>query len=455
MTGSRHLLEVDGFRVLVDCGLYQERQFAGRNWEPFPVPPKSINALLLTHAHLDHCGYLPRLVKNGFRGDIFCTAATADIADIVLRDSATIQEEDASAKRKRHAREGRKGHYPEEPLYTVEDVEKTSKLFSPVEYEKPVRIARGIEASFHEAGHILGSTMIKVRAAVNGRMRTVVFSGDVGRWGKPILRDPTVFDEADYVVVESTYGDKVHEDKCCLGDRFAEVINSTCKAGGNVVIPAFAIERAQELLYHLNLLQMAGKIPVIPVFMDSPMAINVTQVFENHPELFDSEMNELIRKRQSPFDLPNVTTAKTRDESKQINDLKQPAIIMAGSGMCTGGRIKHHLMHNIMRPESTILFVGYQASGTLGGQIVGGAKEARIFGVNYPVRARVERIEGFSAHADRNELMKWLSGLERPPKHLFVAHGEPETAQAFADFVKAEKNWEVSVPDYRDTAAIN
>ena len=454
VTGSRTLLEADGVRILVDCGLYQERALRDRNWDPFPVPPDTLDAVLLTHAHLDHCGLLPKLVKEGFRGRIYCTAATSEIARIVLSDAAHLQEEDAEFKRKRHKREGRRGSYPEKPLYTMDEAKSSFPLFSAVRYEEPVEIGDGIEATFHDAGHILGSSMIRVKVSRNGEERTVLFSGDIGRWDKPILRDPTIFDQADYVLMESTYGDRLHEDPKDIDELLADAIDATRRAGGNIVIPSFAVERSQEILYRLNGLLLEDRIPHLLVFVNSPMAISVTEVFRHHPELFDEEMMDRIRRRASPFDFPGLKMTRTVDESKAIHHITGTVVILAGSGMCTGGRIKHHLVHNISRRESTILFVGYQASGTLGRQIVDGAEEVRILGRKYRVRARVAQIHGFSAHADRDELFRWVSGLRNPPRHVFVNHGEPESAGRFADFLREKKGWEVSVPKYQDEVVL-
>jgi len=450
VTGSRYLVETDSLRFLVDCGLHQERELRGRDWEPFPIPPDTIDAVLVTHAHLDHCGLLPKLVREGFRGRIYCTAATSEITKIILMDSAKLQMEDAEFKRKRHQREGRRGPYPEMPLYMTDDAQACFPLLSPINYGEPVQIGDGVAATFYDAGHILGSSMIKVMISQNGEKRTILFSGDVGRWNKPMLQDPTLFHQADYVLVESTYGDRLHERQETISNEFARLINSTVEAGGNILIPSFALERSQEVLYYLNELLMEDRIPHLVVFVDSPMAVSVTEVFQHHPELFDREMMGLIRQGRSPFDFPGLTMVRTVDQSKAINYITGTAMIIAGSGMCTGGRIKYHLVKNISRQESTILFVGYQAKGTLGREIVGGAREVRILGQKHPVRARVAQINGFSAHADRDELFRWLSALQKPPRHLFIVHGEAEAAWQFADFLGKRTGWEILVPEYRD-----
>jgi metallo-beta-lactamase family protein len=451
VTGSCYLVDTGSARFLVDCGLYQEREFRVRNWEQFPIPPETLDCVLVTHAHLDHSGLLPKLVRAGFRGSIYCVAATAEIAEIMLLDSAKIQEEDAEFKRKRHKKERRKSPYPEIPLYTIDDAQASLPLFSPVEYQKTVSIAKGIEATFYDAGHVLGSSMIKVSIRQNGEYRTILFSGDIGRRGKPILRDPTFFEEADYVLVESTYGDRLLEPVGDAADKMADVINATVKSGGNIVIPSFALERAQEILYYLNEFIIEGRIPHLMVFIDSPMAVNITDVFEHYPELFDEEMARLMRQKKSPFDFRGLSVTRTTEESKAINQIKGTVIIIAGSGMCTGGRIKHHLVTNISRKESAILFVGYQAAGTLGREIVNGAKKVRILGQHYPVRARVVQVNGFSAHADRDGLLKWLSSLRKPPRRLFVTHGESSVSQHFASLVKDKTGWdEITVPEYRE-----
>jgi len=449
VTGSCYLLDTGASRILVDCGFYQERDFRHRNWAPFGFDVESIDAVLLTHAHLDHCGLLPKLAKAGFQGKVYGTPATADIAEIVMLDSAKIQEEDVAHKKRRHMREGRKGPHPLVPLYTIEDAEACLRLLSSVEYEREKEVAEGITASFHDGGHILGSSMIRVRVKQNGDERTILFSGDIGRWDSPILDDPTVFEEADYVLVESTYGDRVHKSNDGIPGALADVINRTHKAGGNVVIPSFAVERTQELLYHLNGLLREGRIPHVPVFVDSPMAVRVTEVFRRHPELFDEETTKLLAAGHHPCDFPGLQLSRTVDESKAIKHLREPAVIIAGSGMCTGGRIKHHLANNIEREESAILFVGYQASGTLGRIILEGADEVRIKGEKHPVIAGTSRINGFSAHADRDELFRWLSGLKQSPRRVFVTHGESKSADHFASWVGEKTGWDVSVAEYK------
>ncbi len=455
VTGSRHLLQANCVNVLVDCGLYQERQFRKRNWEPFLVAPANINAVLLTHAHLDHCGLLPKLVREGFKGRIYCTAATAEIAQIILLDSAKIQQEDAEHKRKRHKKERRKGKYPEVPLYTTEDAEACLSLFSPVEYRQSIDIGDGVEATFYDAGHVLGSSIIRAKVRQDGQERIILFSGDIGRPDRPIVCDPTVFDKADYVLVESTYGDRVHHDTKDIKKLIGQVINSTKKAGGNIIIPSFALERSQEVLYYVNELLLEGVIPRLKIFLDSPMASRVTTVFRHHPELFDQEMTKFIDNKESPFRFAGLEMAGRAEESKRINDIKGTVMVIAGSGMCTGGRVKYHLVNNISRAESTIMFVGYQASGTLGRRIVDGEKQVRILGKEYPVKAKVVRIHGFSAHADKNELLDWLRELEAAPRRVFVVHGEDKSANSFGDFVREKTGWEVTVPAYQDEIVLD
>ncbi|MCK4863058.1 MAG: MBL fold metallo-hydrolase [Dehalococcoidales bacterium] len=448
VTGSRYLLEANGLKLLVDCGLYQERKFQYRNREPFKVPPQELDAVLLTHAHLDHCGLLPKLVKEGFRGRIICTPATADITGIILLDSAKIQEEDAAYKKKRHMREGRQGPYPEIPLYTIADAEATLPLFDTIDYNAPVSIGEGIQATFHDAGHVLGSSMIKLVISQGEEKRSIVFSGDIGRWDRPMLQDPSFFRRTDYIVMESTYGDREHEGSNEIGDDLAEIVNTAFRVGGKIIVPSFALQRAQEIMYYLNILILEKRIPDLKVYLDSPMAIRITGVFKRYHELFDREMKELLSQRQSPFDFSGLKMVVTARESKALNSIKETVMIIAGSGMCTGGRIKHHLVNNISRPENTIIFIGYQAKGTLGRHIVNGARRVRIHGQQHPVRARIAQIHGFSAHADRNGLLKWLSKLAAEPKHIFITHGEKQAAEQFSTFLKEKTGYETSVPAY-------
>jgi metallo-beta-lactamase family protein len=455
VTGSQYLVETDKTGLLVDCGLYQERELKGRNWSPFFMSPQSLGAVLLTHAHLDHCGLLPRLVQKEFDQAIFCTAATAEITRIMLLDAGKLQEEDAEFKQRRHQKENRKGKYPEIPLYTQADAEAVFSLFSPVKYGQPVRLSEGIEASFHDAGHVLGSSMVRLKVTQNGEQRTIIFSGDIGRWRKPMLENPTLFDEADYVVVESTYGDRLLEPVEETAREFAEIINATANKGGNIIIPSFALERSQEIMYYLNKFRLEGRIPSLPVFVDSPMAVSITDVFGHHTELLDKEMSQFLSQGKSPFDFPELELVRTTEESKELNHLTGSNIIIAGSGMCTGGRIKHHLVNNITREESTILFVGYQAHGTLGRQIVDGAKSVRILGQYYPIRARIAQVHGFSAHADQNELIKWLSSLTKPPRRVFITHGELDASKNLEGLIREGKGWETLVPRYRQQVILD
>ncbi|MFA5308185.1 MAG: MBL fold metallo-hydrolase [Dehalococcoidales bacterium] len=451
VTGSRYLVETNGTKFLVDCGLFQERDFQQRNWEPFRCNPEELDAVLLTHAHLDHSGLLPKLVSEGFRGKVYCTPATADITKIMLLDAAHLQEEDAAYKKKRHIREGRKGPFPEIPLYTVADAEASLKLFAPVEYDRTIDIGEGIEATFFDAGHVLGSSMIKLRVSQGGEKRSIVFSGDIGRWDRPMLHDPSVFRYLDYVVMESTYGDRAHTGTEEIGQDLAFIVKAAFASGGNIIVPSFALQRTQEILYYLNNLLREKRIPPLDVYLDSPMAIKITEVYRKHAELFDTKMRDLLRRHESPFNFPGLKMVESVEESKSLNEIKGTAMIIAGSGMVTGGRIKHHLANNISRPECTVLFVGYQAAGTLGRLILDGAKTVRIHGKQYPVRARITQIQGFSAHADRDELLRWLSALSANPRQVFITHGEVESAEQFCRFLHEKTGYDCTVPTYGST----
>jgi len=442
-------------RVLVDCGLYQERPFRSRNWQPFDVAPESIEAVFLTHAHLDHCGLLPKLVQQGFKGRIYCTQATMELARIVMLDAARLQMEDAEFKRKRHEREGRSGPFTISPLYAVEDVEACFPLFTTLDYGQHVDIGFGIEAVLYEAGHVLGSAVVKITARNSHQSRSILFSGDLGRPHRPIVRDPAPVHEADYVLVESTYGDHIHHRHDEVKTLVADAINRVQKRGGNIIIPSFALERSQELLYYINELLLEGAIPHLMVFLDSPMAAEVTKVFQQHQELYDRNLMAHMRNHESPFAFPGLKITESADESKAINHITGTVMIISGSGMCTGGRIKHHLVNNITRKESAILFVGYQAMGTLGRHIVGGAKKVRIHGESHRVRAKVKQIHGFSGHADKTEILTWLQGFRRPPRRVFVVHGEVKSATHFRDYLAQETGWDVVVPAYLDEMVLD
>jgi metallo-beta-lactamase family protein len=450
VTGSRYCLNAGGSKILIDCGLFQERNYASRNWEPFPVAPSEIDYVLLTHVHLDHSGLVPKLVKEGYSRPIYLTPASKEMFPIVIMDSARLQEEDAAFKEKRHKKEGRRGAHPEVPLYTVQDAERCFPLLKEVPYENYVPLNESVKACFHDAGHILGSAMIEVVVQEEKGAQNLIFSGDIGQWNKPLLRNPSVFTRADYVVMESTYGNRNHDNPQEIDEKLCRIVNDTIKAGGNVLIPTFAIERAQELLYHFNRLARAKKIPYVRTFLDSPMAVEITKVFERSLKYLDAKTRELFKPGQSPFEFPGLRLVESVEASKAINELKEPAIIMAGSGMITGGRIKHHLIRNITRPECTLLFVGYQAVGTLGRLISEGVSPVRIHGELYPVRMKIEKIDGFSAHAGRDDLMRWLDGFKSPPKTVFLTHGEEDSILSLAEYLRYKGGWQVKAPQYME-----
>ncbi len=455
VTGSCYCIEAAGSTVMIDCGLVQERRYLERNWEPCPVDPRRLDALLLTHTHIDHSGLIPKLAGEGFRAPIYCTHPTVDLADVMLHDSARIQMEDAEYKRRRHRKEGRQGKHPEVPLYTEKDVDRVLPLFHGVCYREPVKINEVFTVVFHDAGHILGSAMIELLVKQDDQTFRVVFSGDIGQWNKPLIQDPSVFTQADYVVMESTYGDRDHEDDGDIEDQLAVLINATTSRGGSVVIPVFAVERAQQMMYHISRLVHADRIADIQVFLDSPMAVDVTDIFQKYGDYFDDQTAQLISSDQPPLRFPGLKLVRDVEASKAINMVRMPCIIMSTAGMCTAGRIKHHLKHRIGHPENTVLFVGYQGRGTLGRQILEGAREVRILGRLHPVRARIAQIHGFSGHADRTALFRWLQHLQQPPRCIFLTHGEEDVSLAFAEQITTRLNWPVHVPEYGETVTLS
>ena len=442
------MLDVAGLRIMIDCGLFQERRFQARNWAESPVPASSIDYLLLTHAHLDHCGLIPRLVAQGFDRPIITVEPSVRLAEIIMLDAGRIQEEDASYKKRRHAKKKQQGRYPEIPLYTEDDAKQALSLLQAVRYGEPVSLNDEVTATFHEAGHILGSAIVELVVRSNGESKSIVFSGDLGQWNKPLIRDPTLLERAEVVVMESTYGDRNHTDGGDVGSQLMKIINDTTQRRGNVVIPTFAVERAQELMYHIGELVRSDRIPDLPIYLDSPMAVDVTEVFRQSRSYLDDRSAKLFSEGQAPLRFPGLRLVRRVNESKAINHAPGSKIIMAASGMCTGGRIKHHLRHNIVRPESTILFVGYQATGTLGRRILERQKGVRIHGQRYPVRAKIEKINGLSAHADRDDLVRWIGHFKSPPRRLFLTHGEKKAALALSQRIQDQLGLNVNVPSY-------
>jgi metallo-beta-lactamase family protein len=454
VTGSRFCLDTGKDKILIDCGMFQERAFRNRNWDPFPIPPSELSAVILTHAHVDHCGLLPRLVNRGFQGRIYMTPPSADLVEIVLKDSAYIQMEDLKYKLKRHRREGRDGPHDYEPLYDDRDVEKTIPLLEPVDFGKPHRITSDVSVSFIEAGHILGAASLRLEVKRDhGGVNTVVFSGDIGQWNKPLIRDPETFAQADYLIMESTYGNRLHELDKDVESQLREVLVRTAERRGKLVIPTFAIERAQELMYYFGRIMARGGVPAMPYFLDSPMAVDVTEIFRRYQSMFDQDAIDLINSGTAPLRFPGLTMSRSADESKAINETKGPAVIMSTSGMCDAGRIKHHLRRWIEDANSTILFVGYQSEGTLGRLILDGRPEVRIHGRQYKVRAERAQIYGFSGHADRNGLLKWCGELKTPPRQTFLVHGEEQSALDLAKTI-GDLGWSVTVPRYQEVTVL-
>ncbi|HWQ35287.1 MAG TPA: MBL fold metallo-hydrolase [Blastocatellia bacterium] len=452
VTGSKFVLEAAGSRVMVDCGLFQGlKELRLRNWEPLPVSPASLNAVILTHAHIDHSGYLPRLVRDGFHGPVYATTGTADLLSVMLPDSARLQEEDADYANRHHFSK----HHPALPLYNEADARRALKLVRGVAYKEEIRLGKFLRASFVPAGHILGSGFVQVEVSEPDAPNfTILFSGDLGRYDEPILHDPTPVPEADYLLVESTYGNRLH-DKTDPKDRLAEIVNETAERGGRVIIPAFAIGRTQLLLYYLRELEDEGRIPVLPVIVDSPMAASATRFYARHKEDHDLEMQRLSEGGRNALTTRNFQLVSGRSNSKALNALTGPAIIISASGMATGGRVLHHLERSLPDPASTVVLVGYQAEGTRGRRLQNGEREIRIHGEMIPVRAKIEVMGSLSAHADANEIMRWLREFKRPPKLTFIVHGEPEGSAALRERITNELGWQVMIPAYQETVELS
>lgn len=444
VTGSRYLLEVHGRRILVDAGLFQgEKELRLRNWQPFPVAASSVDAVILTHAHIDHTGFLPRLVREGFRGPVYATPPTARLLTVLLPDAAHLQEEEA-----RYANKvGSSKHKPAFPLFTTSDAAAALRLVRSVPFHTTTEIHPGCSFTFLRQGHILGAAAVAVRfKGSGGKQKNVYFSGDVGRFGVPILRPPEPFPGAEYLVVESTYGDRIHN-AADPREELAEVIQRTERRGGVVLIPAFAVGRAQEILYYLREMEDDGDLPPLPVFLDSPLARQATAIYRQTASEHDAE-TRFVEQEQDAFFPSRLRVLVSVEESKRLNEFREPAVIISASGMATGGRILHHLRHRLGDQRNTVLLVGYQAAGTRGRKLQEGAPEIKIFGEQIAVRAEVAQISSLSAHADREELMVWARQSEVAPERVFVTHGEPEAAQAFANLLAEELGWSCHLPAY-------
>jgi len=442
VTGSKFLLEIGGKRYLVDCGLFQgPKKVRLKNWEALPVRPSKIDRVLLTHAHIDHSGYLPRFCKDGFSGPVHCTYATKDLCEIMLRDSAHLQEEDAAWANKK----GFSKHKPALPLYTIENAEQALNRFSSHYYGESVPIGKDIRMKFRDAGHILGSAFIDVKAGKQNGARKILFSGDLGRPERVILRDPVQVFNVDYLVLESTYGNRLH-DSVSPHEELAKVINRSFDRGGVLVIPAFSVGRTQTLLYVIRELEEDGKIPVLPIYMDSPMAIDATDIFKKRLDEQDLAARIQYLEGKQLFRPKKLHICMSREESKAINKVKKQAVIISASGMVTGGRILHHFRERLPHENNTILFIGYQAEGTRGRLILDGRKSIKIHGEEVPVNAQIENVTGFSGHADYNEILAWLMGFNKAPEKTFIVHGEPEASAALADKIRNHFKWDVVVP---------
>ncbi len=441
VTGSRFLLEANGRQYLIDCGLFQGgRSEKALNWEPFLVSPDRIDAVLLTHAHIDHVGYLPRLVQQGFRGSVYATEASQALLQIVLPDSAHLQEQDAAYANK----SGYSRHKPALPLYTAADAEETLKLIRGIPFDHSLKL-NGMTATWRPAGHILGSAILEVEISNGGGSRRVVFSGDLGRYASEVMRPPTRLAKADVLLIESTYGDRLHSDEP-IQHVLAGALDYVVQNGGVLLVPAFAVGRTQEVLYHIRQLQEKGRFLDLPVFIDSPMAVEVSHIYCRFGDDHNLDVNLLMDEKECPLRCRDTHFVRDVEESKLLNTCPGPAVIISASGMCNGGRIMHHLKWRLPDKRNAVLFVGYQAEGTRGRLLLEGAKRIRIHGEEVPVQARIIQVHALSAHADRDELLRWLSGFSRPPRRTFVVHGEPKSSQALQDHIRQRFGWDVITP---------
>ncbi|MEP2026191.1 MAG: MBL fold metallo-hydrolase [Reichenbachiella sp.] len=446
VTGSKYLLEIDDFKLLIDCGLFQGlKELRLRNWDDFPIDPSSIDAVVITHAHIDHSGYLPLLVNKGFSGPIYCTNATASLLDILLKDAAKLQEEEAEFARKK----GYSKHHPPKPLFTIKDAEAALSLLEFYEYKTCVSITEKIEVTFFDAGHILGSSIVSLDITGSSQKKKIVFSGDLGRYDQPLLYDPTAINSADVLFVESTYGDRMNEEEK-TEKKLAAIVKQAFEREGCLLIPSFAVGRTQLLLYYFHYLLENHLIPECKIFIDSPMAINATHLHKKHRK--DHKLSVGKNEHASIFDDHHFEYYKSQASSTNLNNVEKGAIIISASGMCTGGRILHHLFHRLPRKNDTLLFAGYQAIGSRGRKILEGDKTSRIFGLEVQVNCKVEQLGGLSAHADQSELMRWASQISEPPKFTFVIHGEPESSKKFAKKLNENLAWpNVIVPKYLES----
>ena len=462
VTGSKHLVHVDGagarsLQVLVDCGLFQgQKEWRERNWQDLPVPANSIDAVILTHAHLDHSGWIPRLVKEGFHGPIYATAATIDLCSILLPDSGHLQEEDAEFYNKTKASK----HHPALPLYTMEDAQQCMTLFRPVNFGEIKKLSQQLSFRFVRAAHILGSSMAEITVSVGGKTEKLLFTGDIGRVhddnvapGKVLHSGPTEGENCDLLVMESTYGNRVHP-RNDPRPEMAALIRTTLQREGSVVVPSFAVERTQKFLFLLKELMETGQVPHVPVHADSPMAIKAVQIFLKHTEEFSPQTKALIQKYGSPLEWSNFYFDITQDDSKKINQSNSPMIVVSSSGMVAGGRVLHHLMLRLPNPKNLVLFIGFQAPGTRGFSIKNGARTVKIFGQEVPIRAQIASLEQFSDHADTPELLQWLRTFSRPPRVTYLVHGEPAAASALRDTMMKELRWNVQVAAYRQKVEV-